>query len=308
MGLAQEASLKQLLQEPRQWPWLLLCACLFVLAQAPLAWLLRFGRMLAPVTRLLARKRYRVIKINIAIAFPELDQATQQELSRAAFRNSVLGLLETAAATWRRRDLGMHRIQVEGLSLLDNELAQGHGVLLLAAHFTPMMLCARALSEALGQPVPMLSRKHNQRTLSALSRNAYQRWCRKVIDKRDLIGLIRTLRAGDAVYYAPDQHLLENVTIVPFFSRPVATLAITPRIVRSAKVPVLLISIWRDADLYHLKLETCPAVISHGTPEASAAAYMHWLETVIRRYPAQYLWAHRRFKPNAEARPDPYAA
>lgn len=291
---------------PSQWPWLVLCGLLFLIAQLPLNWLLKLGRWLTPLAKILARPRVRVIRKNLALSFPELSEPQFQDLCQRALVNTCIGLFETVAATWRQRPFGAKRIRVEGLDLLDRTLAAGSGALLVAAHFTPMMLCARALSEASGQAVPMLARRYNQPTLNHFVFKAFRRFCSIVIDKHDLSGLIRTLKAGHAVFYAPDQFFRQHTEATQFFGQATTTLAVTPRVLRAAKVPALLLSVWRDGDTYTLKLEECPEVIAKGSAAESAVAYMQWLEQVVRAHPSQYLWAHRRFKPSADDSVDPY--
>ena len=86
-----------------------------------------------------------MVRTNLEICFPELDDFQRLELERRAFESFGMGMAEMAAARWtphgRLQNLG----QVEGIEHLQAALARGKGVLLVSAHMTCLEICAYLL-------------------------------------------------------------------------------------------------------------------------------------------------------------------
>lgn len=302
-------TLLDLLVRPRHWPSLALGAVAFVLAQLPIPYLLQGALLLEWPLRPFARRRYAIIERNLELCFPELSAPERDELARRNFRSSLLGLAETLIATFRLRRIPGTCYRIDGLEHIDRALAEGHGVLVLSGHFHAMFLCGRILSEALGQPVLQLVRRHNDPALEWCLDFGRRRYCQRTIEKKDMSTLVRVLRAGQAVGYAPDQDFNLHAAFVPFFGQPAATLTTTSRVLALGRARAVPVSIRRvDAyGSYRVSVEPPLNDLPSPDPSADAATLMALIERQVRAAPEQYLWAHRRFKTRPPGAPDPYA-
>jgi len=291
----------------RDWPLWPLYPLLWLLARLPQPLLLALGAVLARIAWPFAGRRRRIAARNIALCFPELDAPTQQALLRRNLRATTTGLLEMIRAwfapSWRLRGL----FDVHGLEHLEAARAAGRGVLLVSAHFTTVELACRLLNEAIAPPARMLVRRHDWPALEALVDRGRRAHAVHTLEKKDIAGLLRELKDGQAVLYGADQDFSSQNVFVPFFGVPASTLAATPRIADRAGAVTLPFWSRRDADgRYQLTIGPAWPGWPSGDAEADAARYMTELEIAVRQAPEQYLWVHRRFKTRPAGEPSLY--
>ena len=289
------------------------------LATVPMEWLARgIARLpqslLRAISALLAwllwpllAARRRIARINIALAFPELDAAMRRSLLRDNLRETVMGSFELLRA-WYAPDSRLHdAVLIEGLEHLQAAKDAGQGVLLFTGHFTQTELAAWLLKRATGGVVRGVVRRHNSACIEAMFERARQRIFGATLAKKDVRGLLRSLQAGDWVVYSADQDFNYQHAFVPFFAIQAATLTGTADLVRRSGARMLPFWFHRAPDgRYHLRIEAAWPGWNDAPPVESAAIYMRELERVVREHPAQYLWVHRRFKTRPPGEPQVY--
>ncbi|HEX4853118.1 lysophospholipid acyltransferase family protein [Arenimonas sp.] len=266
-------------------------------ARLPQPMLLALGRALAWLAWPLLGSRRRIARINTGLCFPELPSQERRRLADASVANTVIGALELLRA-WHAPAKSLDGLaRIEGLEHLREALARGQGVLLMCGHFTHTELAVRLLSQALGRPVRVVVRRHNNACLERWFDQARAAVFGPTIGKKDVRGLLRALSTGEPVVYSADQNFTYQNAFVPFFGVPASTLTATPALVQRANAVLLPFWYRREADgRYAIRIEPTWAGWPAGDPARDAARYMQELETVVREAPEQYLWAHRRFK------------
>ncbi len=250
------------------------------------------------------RIRRDVVLTNLRLCFPELDERSRRRLARRHYQSLALGILEVARCWWRKpADLPPHRI--EGLDLLRAAAAKGKGVLLVSGHFTTLEITGRMLT--LAHPIACLYRDPNNPLLAAHLRRHRTAWATRAIEMRDLKGLLGALRAGEVVWYAPDQgKRTAQSELLPFFGEPCITNTSTPRLAAMTGAEILTFHARREADgSYVLELARAPDGVPSGDPAADTVRLVGELERAVRAAAEQYLWVHRRFKAR-EGMVDPY--
>ena len=287
----------------------LLLGWLRVIARWPYRWQMRLAWALAPLLARLSGRRRRIVEANIALCFPDLSTAERAQLVRRNLRSTAVSLFETTLAWFAPRHVTAGIVEVQGLAHLQAALAQGRGALCLYSHFTMIELGGRLLSEALGRPMHQMVRRNNDAALEAIIDAGRRQFCEKTVEKRDLAELLRSLRDGHPMGYAPDQDFNLHMAFVPFFGQPAATLMMTSRIARLSRAPVLCCWIRRHPSGYGYRLRIDPPLSEFPSADAVAdtARIMALVEAEVRQVPEQYLWAHRRFKTRPEGLPSAYA-
>jgi KDO2-lipid IV(A) lauroyltransferase len=121
--------------------------------------------------------------------------------------------------------------------------------------------------------------------------------------------MMKLLRKGRAIWYAPDQDYgAKQSVFVPLFGIPAATVTATSTFARLGKARVIPFTQVRLADGSGYRLVVHPplAEFPASTVEEDCLRINQWVEGAIRQCPAQYLWAHRRFKSRPEGAPRIY--
>jgi KDO2-lipid IV(A) lauroyltransferase len=276
-------------------------------ARLPQPLLLALGRALGWIAWPLLGSRRRIARINTDLCFPALAPAERRRLADESVANTVIGALELLRA-WHAPARSLEGLaRIEGLEHLRAALASGQGVLLMCGHFTHTELAVRLLSQALGRPVRVVVRRHNNACLEQWFDDARAAVFGPTIGKKDVRGLLRALSAGEPVVYSADQNFTYQNAFVPFFGVPASTLTATPALVQRANAVLLPFWYRREADgRYAIRIEPTWPGWPEGDPARDAARYMQELETVVREAPGQYLWAHRRFKTRPPGEPPVY--
>ena len=282
---------------------------MWLLARCPLGLQLRLGRVLGWLSYYLASRRRKVAQINLELCFPHWSTAQRQQVLKQHFYALGQGTVETAAAWWSRDTQLQGRVDYYGLEHLHAAQAlqqhQGRGIILLTGHFTCLELGARFVTWQTA--FHAMYRPHKNPLYEELMRRCRAQQSRRPPLARDnLRATVRALRAGEALWYAPDQNYggVESV-FAPFFGVPALTITATARLAKLGRAQILPYSV-RDQGNGRYAIEFYPAWQDYpsGDDYADALRINQFLEHAIAQAPEQYLWVHRRFKtrPAGEAK------
>jgi KDO2-lipid IV(A) lauroyltransferase len=99
-----------------------------------------------------------------------------------------------------------------------------------------------------------------------------------------------------------------DAAFVPFFGVPAVTLLAPSRLARALDMAVqpVVAEILPRGRGYLVRYEPPWTDFPSDDPVADSARMNRWIETEIRRNPAQYLWVHRRFKTRPPGEPSLY--
>jgi len=260
-------------------------------------WLsLSLGAGIGRLAYVLAPARRRVAEINLALCFPHMSAQQREQLLRNTLRNIGISVAEMAVALWGADKKLSDRYSLEGLEHMTRAQASGRGILLVGCHFTTLDVAARLLSRHV--KYDMLYRKDPNPLLAYQLISARESFAGEAIVRSDTRKLIRRLREGHVVWYAPDQDFgAEHSVFAPFFGVQAATVTGTARVAKLGKAVVLPFSHYRNERghyclLIHPPLEHFPG----GDDVADATRINQFFEQAIALQPDQYFWVHRRFK------------
>lgn len=291
---------------PRYWgPWLFIgfMHCIGRLSERGRV---RVARWLTPILMTLVRSRRHVADRNLRLCFPDLSETEHRQLLKRSFFSYILGMLETARSWVKPMEPMRDKVRWEGLEHLDAAQQQGKGVLLVGGHFTILDMAGALFG--LIREYDLIYRKHDNELLNYFMTRSRERWCSRSIARRDMRGLIRSLREGRIVWYAPDQDYGRKAsTFVPFFNIPTATVTMTTKLAKSSGAAVVPVFFYRDEDPCRYVARFEPALpIPSDDEDADARVFNEWLEAKVREQPEQYLWLHKRFKTRPEGEPSVY--
>lgn len=281
---------------PRYWFTWLGLGFFHVLGHLPMAITLPLGRLLGDLFFRFASARRRITEINIALCFPQLSAAEQRELVHKIMQSTGKSIVESSVALWGPARQLHKRYTISGLEHIETAQAQGLGVLLVGCHFTTLDAAARIL--AFHIKYDMLYRKDPNPLLAYKLIHARESFAGSAIVRSDTRQLIKNLRKGNVVWYAPDQDFgAQHSVFVPFFGVQAATVVGTARIAALGKAVVIPFAHYRDEqNIYHLVIQPPLDNFPVGDDVADATRINQTIETAIAKQPDQYLWVHRRFK------------
>lgn len=256
----------------------------------------RFAALLARLPLVNARRR-RIAAANIALCFPRLDPGARQRLLQRVLASNITGLLEALRAWFAPAGTLAGTVRIDGLEHLQAALDDGRGAVVVCAHYDGFELAMRHVAEASRGRMRIQARRQNDACIEAEVSGGRGRYAGPTIDKKDVAGLAAAVRAGQGVFYLPDQDAARRNVFVPFMGVPAATLGVIGGVLARAGGTVLLMWATREADgRQRIDLRPAWADWPGADETANAARYMDWIGERLQAAPEQYLWVHRRFK------------
>jgi KDO2-lipid IV(A) lauroyltransferase len=292
---------------PRYWGTWLAIGAMHLGAWLPWRLKLWVGKAIGLAAWRFAGSRRHITETNIRLCFPDLDADRQAALVRQTFIANGIGILETATGWCRDPEHLRHRVTFRGQEHMARAQEKGQGVLIIGIHFSTLDLGGALHS--LFFPADVVYRPHDNPLFERFMTRARRRIFGRAIDRRDLRGVVRRLKAGHNVWYSPDQDFGRDASVfAPFFGIEAATIKLTAKIARMTGAPVMPLIFHRNPDDRTYTLEYLPplADFPSGDEVADAARINAVIEAAIRRHPEQYLWLHRRFKTRPHGEPKLY--
>ena len=292
---------------PRYWPTWLGLGFLWCIAHLPYRWQLGIGSLLGKLMLALQPRRRHIATVNLALCFPQLSNQARDTLLHQHFASLGISLMETAMSWWmpdaRLRPLA----HIEGLEHLERAQLQGHGVILLSAHFTTLEIGTHLL--AIHTRFHAMYRTHKNHLFEAVMKRARETRCEKAIASDDVRGMLQSLEQNIPVWYASDQNYGHKHSVfATFFGVAAATNPAPIRLAKISGAPIVPFFVQRLPDARGYQLTVLPAL--DNIPSSNVADDMrhihHLIEEQVRKVPEQYLWVHRRFKDRPAGETDVY--
>lgn len=262
------------------------------------------------------RRHREVARDNLRHAFPERfrdapdAQAACERTVRAVYRHFCLLLIEIIQAP-RRLTLSNWRDYVilhDARGML-GVLLSGRPVLLATGHFGNWELAGYVLN-LFGFTTHAIARPLDNPYLDAYLRRFREHTGQKILAKKgDFDRITEVLANGGILATLADQDAGQRGLFVNFFNRPASTHKAIALMAIEYEVLIMVTGVVRVAEpmCYRVVLEDVidpRDYANHPEPiRAITERYMSALERIIRAYPEQYFWLHRRWKHQPKAKP-----
>ena len=281
---------------PKHWLTWIGIALLWLLMRLPLRWLIAMGRGVGRLGHRVGKRRRNIVKTNVALCFPDLSEIEQQRLVEEIFVSTGIAMIETAMSWLGPIDKFLDRFALEGLDEVAARLDRGKGVIIVGGHYSTLDIAGAFISRHID--VDVVYRPHKNPVIEYLTQRGRGRHFGRVIDRRDMRTLVRRVREGKLVWYAPDQDYgRKHAVFAPFFGVEAATISVLTRLKRMTDADFVFLAHYRDARTGTWRARFSAPFDDFGEDElADATAINRALESAIRVEPDQYHWVHRRFK------------
>ena len=277
---------------------------LWVIHFLPTRWIAALGAGLGSLIYLFGRGR--VTRINLALCFPDMPEAERNALARQHFRMLGRNALELGIMVWGSEEQLMKLIRVENIEYL--QALQGKPTIILAPHFIGLNMGGIRTSHETPGGGSIYSRQKNP-VLDRIFLKARLRFGNPTLVSRQdgLRNAVRIIRSGKAFYFLPDMDFGPRDAIFsPFFGVPAATITALPRLAKLARATVLPVITRQEGDGYVARFYPPWEDYPTGDMEADVRRMNAFIEDRVREMPAQYFWAHKRFKTRPPGEPSPY--
>jgi len=198
-------------------------------------------------------------------------------------------------------------IRYDGLDNFLTPLARGKGVLVATAHLGNWELSA--FSHAwMTAPMNIVVRPLDNPRVDALVERYRALSGNHIIQKKDAArGILRALKSGEAVGILMDQNsTLDQGVFVDFFGQKACAGSAFAKLAHHSGAAVVPgFALWSKEEQRYI-LRFYPEIPMSGDVQEDTQRVHAQLESVIREYPDQWLWIHRRWKTRPPGEPPLY--
>lgn len=270
---------------------------MWILHWLPLSLLGRLGEGVGSILFMLIRKRRHITLTNLSLCLPHLSEAERQAIAKRHFQVYARSVLERGILWWASEARLKCLIQIDPAVPMA-AMADGPTIL-MCPHFVSLDVAGVAVM--LESSLCSIYTRQRSKVFDAALRKGRSRFRPvKLFSRAEGVKpIIRAMRENLPFFMLPDMDFgAKDAEFVSFFGVPAATLTAVPRIAATtgAKVIPVIATILPDYKgwkvTFHEPWQNYP-----GDDIVAATRYMNaFIEQEILKAPAEYFWAHKRFK------------
>lgn len=281
----------------------LLRTAIFLFDLLPIAAAERVISRLADAWYICHASRRRTAKENIARAGIASDPREIDRIARESFRHFAVLIIESMrSGRIITRDNWRNHVELEAspkaMAILNDP---EQAVILTTGHVGNWEIGACVVSYM--KPVVAVVRPMNNPYVERMLDKRNAKSNRTSIPKYDAgrTRFLSVLRAGKALGIVIDQHTHSGAMEIDFFGVPACTQTSHARLHRVMRTPIIFLACIRTGVMSYRLIVPDPVIHERTSDKEHDTRVVleqcnRLLEDAIRRYPEQYLWAHRRWK------------
>ena len=252
---------------------------------------------------------FHVFKIRRGVAVDNLRHALGNEYSerellgiaRKSYTNIGIAFAEMLCIpimASRVREI----VDISGIEILEDVGRRGKGVILVSGHFGNWELNGGVVSTT-GMAISVVAKPQSNPLVDNLVNEYRELFGVKIIATGAPIKrIVKALRTREVIGLVSDQDSGKRGVFVDFFGRKASTPQGAAQLALKYGSPIIVTGVVRTGIRRYKAINREVEVVGGDTIQSLTQRYTSVLEEIIREYPEQYFWMHRRWKtqPSAE--------
>lgn len=249
------------------------------------------------------RRRARAM-MNIARAYPELDDSRVDEIAERSFQHMIQLFMVDAFVAPRMisPDGWPSYVRIGDLSPAINRFLRGEPAILITGHFGNWELLSNLLA-SFGYPLHALARPIDNPLINDWLMGLREARGTKIITKWGATPIVQdAMRSGGRIGFIADQNAGDQGLFVPFFNRFASSYKSIGLLAMRQEVPIYVGHARRLGRQFSYEVDLVDTIepsewVDRPDPLFYVTArFNRALETMVNLAPEQYLWVHRRWK------------
>lgn len=282
---------------PRYWLTWVGLGLLRLICLLPLPVIAMIGQGFGEVFYWVTPSRRRIAFKNISVCFPEKTAKECWQITRRNFHYTGQAIFSTPKNWWMSKKNFNKAVEIIGREHYDKAIAEGRNIILLSPHFVSIEVAGLRLAQE--RMMYSMYQYAKNALVDEIVIRGRTRFGGDVIERKaPLRTLIRAIKSGDPFVYLPDQDAGRKGIFVPFFHELASTVPMLAKFAAVGNAVVIPVGTrtkpWGQGYSITLlpPLENFPS----GDDVADTTRMNQAVEELIRPFPEQYFWVHKRFK------------
>jgi KDO2-lipid IV(A) lauroyltransferase len=250
---------------------------------------------------------YKITKINLKIAYPDLNNSNIELISKLSIRESLVSGYETIF-TWgsNTHDSNQMIFRIENNFLLNNYVSQGKGLISVAIHNRSVdMLLAWICSQT---PTVSLYKKIKIKSLDSFVKNKRESDGSSCVET-SITGvrkIYKALKANKVICFAADQVPQRGMgEYIKLFNRDAYSTTLVQSLAIKTRCP--LVYFYINSNKGNFLTVTIKNINNNIYSDSKHSQIVNkGIEKIINARPIDYSWEYKRFKKSKTEQQDPY--
>ncbi len=267
-------------------------------------WRATLASIMSRVGIALVPDRFKVTCDNLKASLAHLSASDCELIARQSYQNFASCYLELLANERLTKKAKEVQFRFENLDIVETAIKEGHGVVLISAHFGNWELAVRSMAAHLKCPILLVAKKQRNVRVDALINEARESAYTRVVDMNQAArDIVSSLRAGTIVGMLIDQAADPHRDVfVDFLGRPAVTFEAPASLALRYGSPVVAAFAFREADGCYVvrceRIKTDDCAQDKQGMKTVIQRCSQALERVILQRPELWSWQHKRWKYN----------
>ncbi|MBU4446729.1 MAG: hypothetical protein L6422_12965 [Candidatus Marinimicrobia bacterium] len=247
--------------------------------------------------------RKNVVLTNLKKAFPERSNHWHKDIARKTYLHIARVYFDLFALFQVSNDRFEQMVKSVNSKVVDDALKENRGVIVILFHFGNWELAADWFARKGYKVAAVAARLKNplaHRLIFETRMNNGLQLFKK--GKRENIKIIKYLKKDHILYMITDQDARKNGIWIKYFNQWSSSFRGPALFARRQQSPMILCTCLMDNNgKYNIHFERFSMEVPKEDEEESPVHYLtqsytNYFENLIRQYPEQYYWLHRRWK------------
>jgi KDO2-lipid IV(A) lauroyltransferase len=251
------------------------------------------------------KKRRQVAIDNVRLAFPGQSEAAARQIARRSMQNGAMTMFEfVRLASATPQEISDYVIW-DGIEHFSDALEKGRGALMMTAHLGNWEMMAAAVAQSF--PITVVARPTSNKAIQEQILRVRGHNGLKVISKHNSSrATLDALKKNHVLGIVPDQYAGPDGMLLPFFGRPTRVVSSVARFSMMSGAPIVptfgtrrrpwisdgrIVTRVSPGYVIENNRQRREEIVREGTLRT-----IDDLENIIRRYPDNWLWLHRRWR------------
>jgi len=241
--------------------------------------------------------RKKIVLKNLEIAFPEKSEEERTKIAKEFYKKFVFymaGIIENLDISINE----LKKIKVIGEKNLIKAKNTKKPIVFMTAHFGNWEVVPKIIGGIYETPMVVLMREFDNPKLGEFFKKSRNSFNISTLNKKSSArDIIKSFKQGKALGILIDQHSKSDTAIdVEFFNKRVKfNRAVSTLAKKFGAIVVPMFSYEKDGE-YHLEFLEPKEFSKNDTIESFTQWQASIIEEMIKKYPSEYYWFHKRFK------------
>lgn len=262
------------------------------------------GRILGVVLYYADISHRRTTQTNLRFIYPEWNNEKIRKISKRVFQNFGITIFEILQMFFLNKKNVLSNIHIiRGEEHLRNAINGGNGVVVVSAHIGNWESASLYIPCYFGHSVTSVARKIDSAVVNKLALKMRTRFGNSIIDKEGALPeMNRTVRSGNILAILIDQSTTASEGVeVNFFGKKVTATPAAAVVALRCKSPVIPAFCIRDKHnklgiIFEPPIQITRTKSLRDDLVTNTQLMNDVVEKIIKEYPDQWLWLHKRWK------------